>query len=219
MWSPEQHRGASAASCLQPVCSVKRSGRCRQRCSSGGKGRSKQQHVPVSCCLLLVITLKLSCALFQVLNRSWGNLITSSHTLRSGDCGWHFSEISIASTVQAVSLQRPSWTTGLICLYHTLPSYDLIWLNVWLREEDWPKPQLGILFAPSLCFASVCSPLIEPSTRRRVKTSVCCAEAVFHRHPRSAAAWKWNMNRPTGQIVYPFWHHWKESTPRTPPLP
>lgn len=69
-------------------------------------------------------------------------------TLHLGGCGWHHSEITVTSTVQAVSLQRPSWTTGLICLYYTLPSYDLIWLNDCLRKEDWPKLQLGILFAP-----------------------------------------------------------------------
>lgn len=151
--TPDQDRGASAASCLHPEPgSVWNGGRCRQRCSSGVEGGSKQQHAPVSCCL--VITLKVSCALFLVLNRSWGNPIAARHTLHSGDCGRHRSEISIASTVQAVSLQRPSWTTGLICLYYTLPSFDLIWLNVWLREEDWPKPQLGILFAPVFVFSS-----------------------------------------------------------------
>lgn len=217
MWSPEQHRGASAASCLQPVCSVKHRGRCRQRCSSGGEGRSKQQHVPVSCCLLLVITQKLSCALFLVLNRSWGNLITGRHTLHSGDCGWHLSEISIASTVQAVSLQRPSWTTGLICLYHTLPSYDLIWLNVWLREEDWPKPQLGILFPPVFVF---CVGVFSSDWTLSEETSedVCllCWSCV---QPSSEVCCSMEMKYEQAKLFTPFWHRWKESTPRTPPLP
>lgn len=48
-----------------------------------------------ACILLssLVIILKVSCALFLVLNRRRGKLITGCHTLRWGDCEWHNSEI------------------------------------------------------------------------------------------------------------------------------
>ncbi len=158
---------------------------------SGSRGREQTAARTSILLSSLVITLKVSCALFLVLNRTWGNPITARHTLHSGDCGWHRSEISIAATVQAVSLQRPSWTTGLICLYYTLPSYDLIWLNVWLREEDWPKPQLGILFAPVFVFSSDWT-LSEETSEEACR----CAEAVFHHHLRSAAAWRWNTNRP-----------------------
>lgn len=155
---------------------------------------------------------KLSRALFLVLNRSWGNPITARHTLHSGDCGWRRSEISIASAVQAVSLQRPSWTAGLVCLYYALPSYDLIWLNVWLREEDGPKPQLGILFAPRLCVLLWLNPLRGDERR--------CVFAVLKLY--STIIWgllQHGNEIRTDQIVYPFWHRWKESTLRTPPLP
>lgn len=146
-WSGSGSRSLPLPYSQSPVCSVKQWQSAVQFWSRG------PEQTAVSCCLPW-FTVNISCALNLVLNRSWGNPIIACHTLHSGDCGWYHSEISVASTVQAVSLQRPSWTTGLICLYHTLPSYDLIWLNVWLREEDWPKPQLGILFAPVFVFSS-----------------------------------------------------------------
>lgn len=117
-WHVNTTAGPRSACCpLLPVqFALWNRGRRRQPGSSGDEGRSKQQHIPLSCCLPPVVTLKIVCALFLVLSRSRGNPITGRHTLHSGDCGWHRCEISIASPVQAVSLQRPSWTTGLPCL-------------------------------------------------------------------------------------------------------
>lgn len=129
-WSGSRSRVYSQC----PVCTVKQ-WQMQTAVQSGRRG-SEQTATCASIPLFsLLIMLKVPCALF--LGRSWGNSVTGRHTLRSGDCGWHRFEISIATPVQAVSLQRPSWTTGLICRYYILPSYDLIWLNVWLREEDW----------------------------------------------------------------------------------
>lgn len=194
-----------------PVCSVKH----WQRHTAVQFGSQGLEQTAARASILLsslLITLKVSCALFLVLNRSWGNPITACHTLRSGDCGWHRSEISIASTVQAVSLQRPSWTTGLICLYYTLPSYDLIWLKVWLRKEDWPKPQLGILFALVSVFSSDWTRPEETSEDVFTVLKLLCSIVIWGLLQHG------NEIR-TGQIVYPFWHRWKESTLRTPTLP
>lgn len=128
---------------------------------------------------------------FLLLNRSWGSLISDCHTLRLGDCGWRLAEISIAAAVQA----EAGWITGLICLYRTWPSNDLIWLNVLLREEDWPKPELGILCTPSCVLRQRALLWLNPLRGDKWR-SACCAEAVFHHRLRSAAAWKWNMNEP-----------------------
>lgn len=81
---------------------------------------------------------------------------------------------------------------GWLSLLHFAQLYELIWLNACIREEDWPKPQLGILLAP----VSLCSPLIEPSPRRWVRKLVCFSEVVCLHHQRSAAAWNWNTSRP-----------------------
>lgn len=149
------------------------SGRYRQRCSSGGEGPEQTAAHASFLLFSLLVTLKVSCALFLVLSRSWGSPIICRHTLRSGDCGWHCSEISIAST--AVSLQRPSWTAGLICLYYTLPSYDLIWLNVWLREEDLAPTSARNIVCPHLCALLWLNPLRGDEWR----SVFCCTEALF----------------------------------------
>lgn len=71
----------------------------------------------------VVVTLKLSCAVFlgQYEAREAHHL---RRTLHSGDCGRRRSEISIASTVHAVTLTAEAklnhWAD---CLYYTLPSY------------------------------------------------------------------------------------------------
>lgn len=85
--TPDRDRGASL---FYSQFAVWNSGRGARRCNLGSEGRSKQPHMPhTPCCLL-----KVSRALFLVLNRRRGRLIARRHTLRSGGCGWHRSEIS-----------------------------------------------------------------------------------------------------------------------------
>lgn len=154
--------------CQSPVCSVKR----WQMHTAVQFGRRGLEQTASHASILLssvAITQKVSFAMFLVLNRRQRKLVTGRHTLHWGDLTWHNFEISIAPTVQADSLQRPSWTPGLICLYHTLPSYDLIWLNVCIREEDWLKPQLGILLVP----VSVLSPYSTLSVEMSEAVSCC----------------------------------------------
>lgn len=81
-----------------------------------------------------------------------------------------------------------------------------------LREEDWPKLQLGILFAPVFVLSFDWTLSWETSS-----------EVFAVLMPYSIATWRLlqhgNEIR-TRLIVYPLWHHWKESTLRTtaPPL-
>lgn len=196
-----------------PVCAVKQ----RQMQTVVQFGRRGPEQTTARSSILLSSSgcySKGLCALFLVLNRSWGNPVTGRHTLHSGDCGWHRSEISIASTVQAVSLQRPSWTTGLLCLCKSLPSYDLIWLNIWLREEDWPPTSARNIVSPIIVFCVFA--LVEPSPRSEWRGVFPVLKlysiVTWYLLQHGNKVW-------TSQIVFPFWHTWKESTLRTPPLP
>lgn len=185
MWTPDQDRGTCTAPCLQPVCSVKR----WQLCSPGVEGWSKQQHVPVSCCL--------PCSLLKWFHVrcSWSWIgaeetpsppVTHSTREIVGDTAPKF---PYSSGCLAAEAKLNHWADLSLLNF---AQFDLIWLNVWRREEDWPKPQLGILFAPVFVFSSDWT--LSEETSEEV---FCRAEAVLHHHHhlRSAAAWKWNVNR------------------------
>lgn len=108
-------------------------------------------------------------------------------TLHSGDCGrrrygnFH----SIYSSCCHSHCRGQAEPLGWLSLLHFAQLYELIWLNVCIREEDWAKPQLGILFV----FSSDWTLSEETSEEARL--------LFWSRHPRSAAAaWSWNTSRP-----------------------
>lgn len=163
MRTPDRDRGASAA----PWVRFAVWNRCIQRCSFGERG--PEQTAAAAACGRY--SKGFMCF---VLNRRRGKLHRRpSHT----PLGRLWVKFPYSSSLSR--LQRPSWTTGLICLYCTLPSYDLIWLNDCMREEDWPEPELGILSTPRLCALLWLNPLRGDERRR-----VCFPEALLCRHLR-----------------------------------
>lgn len=207
MWTPDRDGGAAAAPCFQPEIQFAAWNWQRQTAVQFGSRGPEQ----TAACASILLSFLVSTQRFHV-HCSWfwvgaEEIPPPPVTHSTRDCGWNCSEISIASTVQAVSLQRPTWTTGLICLYYALPSYDLIWL----RAEDWPKPQLGILFAPAVVFSSDWTLPEETSED---------AFAVLKLY--STVIWgllQHGNEIRTGKIVYCFWRLWKESTLWTSLLP